>query len=74
MAKQNVQVNVRQESSGAGVSVAVSWSSDGVHVRSSRGWLRQPEGAYTLDARTVEEIRAAVELVVRRALAAEQLF
>jgi hypothetical protein len=74
MAKQNVQVNVRQESSGSGVSVAVSWTSDGNPVRSQRVWLRQPEGQFTIDAKTVEEIRYAVELAVRRALAAEQLF
>jgi hypothetical protein len=74
MAKQNVQVNIRQESSGAGVSVAVSWTSDGNPVRSSRQWMRQPEGQFTLDSRTVEEIRYGVERIVRQALEHEQLF
>jgi hypothetical protein len=73
MARQYVQINVVQDSSGAPVVVAVSWTSDGNVVKTHRTYLRQP-GGYTLDWALVADLgRGALE-VVRQALDEQQLF
>jgi hypothetical protein len=73
MAIQSVQVNVIQDSSGSGVRVAWSWTSDGTVVKTGKLYFRQP-GGYTLDASLVQVLANQVAETVRDTLRTEQLF
>lgn len=73
MARQIVQINVVQDSSGSPVVVALSWTSDGTVVKTQRTYLRQP-GGYTMDLALVAELGSGVLELVRQALDEQQLF
>lgn len=73
MARQVVQINVTQDSSGSAIAVSWSWTSDGNPVLSHRGYFRQP-GSYTMDLTMVRELEKAVLDLVKNTLRTEQLF
>jgi hypothetical protein len=73
MARQIVQINVVQDSSGSPLRVALSWTSDGHVVKTGKHYLRQP-GGYTTDAALADHLERAVLQVVAQVLRTEQLF
>jgi hypothetical protein len=73
MAVQTIQLNVVQDSSGSGIRVAWSWTSDGNPVKNGKLYFRQP-GGYTVDASLVSDLANRVAELVRDTLRTEQLF
>jgi hypothetical protein len=73
MARQVIQINITQESSGSGVAVSWSWTTDANPVMSHRSYLRQP-GSYTIDLTLVRELERACLAIARDTLKHEQLF
>lgn len=73
MAEQTVNVVIRQQSSGSGLSITASWGSDGHPVTHKRWWVRQL-GSYTVDALLVHEIEHAIRELVTKSVDQGQLF
>jgi len=73
MAQQSIQINVRQESSGTGVSVSSSLTSDGTMVKKTRQYFRQG-GGYTIDSSMHDRIVRDVLDLVQTIMLQESLF
>jgi hypothetical protein len=73
MARQIMQINVSQDSSGGAVTISATWSSDEHPVKKTRHYLRQP-GGYTADAHLFKELDWQVFDLVLKLMDQGQLF
>lgn len=73
MARQMINIVVTQASSGAGLAITTTYTSDGVVVTSSRQYQRDP-GGFTMDNRMAAELRVRINRLVAEIAAECQLF
>lgn len=73
MAEQVVNIVLRQSSSGAPVSISLTWTSDAHIVMTTRHLARQ-RGEYTMDARMINELGAASRQIVADMIRLAQLW